>query len=1001
MNSKYFKIVPLILVLIVVVNCATNKIKQKPLAIHEPTKPHHKDTFPKQEYSHLPTFNYATSTSDEKKWVDSIYNALSLEEKIGQLFMVAAYSNKDSAHIKSLDKLITEQKIGGLIFFQGGPVRQAKMTNRFQKLSKTPLFIGIDAEWGLSMRLDSVTKFPWNMTLGAIQDLKLIEEVGKQMALQSKQLGVHFNFAPVLDINTNPKNPIIGNRSFGEDKDRVTDRALALMIGLQNNGVFATGKHFPGHGATSTDSHYTLPVINFTQEHIRNVELYPYKKLINKGLASVMVAHLEVPAFETRKGYPSSISNVIVTDLLKDELNFKGLIFTDALNMKGASNFKSPGEIDLAAFQAGNDILLFPENVPIAVQKIKEAYEQNLITEERLAHSIKKILHYKFKAGLSKVKPIDLTNLSKSINNEETNALLYKLYENSITVIKNKLSILPIKNIEKEKIAYLKMGDDSNGIFLETLSKYAEVEEVYNENLDSLLLQLTDFNKVIISYHKADGAWKKHDFSVKELQWISEIAKRKKVIFTGFVKPYALSSITSFEDLDGVIVAYQNNEIAQTVAAEIIFGSIEAKGFLPVSINEEFKVNHGLKTETINRLGFTHPLNVDMNPTILAKIDDIMQKTIDAKMIPGGQILVARKGKVIYQKAFGYHTFSNKTSVKNSDIYDVASLTKIVSTLPITMQLYDKKKVTLETKVGDMLPVFKGTDKDNIIFKDLLSHYAQLQAWLPFYKQTLTADKRPSDKYYRKLYSEEFPYQVAENLYLRKDYQDSILQTIANSKLLPKKEYKYSDFTFIILKNFIEKSTGKSLDELSEQGFYAKIGANNTLYNPLKKFDMSVIPPTEEDNYFRYQTIQGYVHDMAAAMEGGVGGHAGIFSNAMDMAKMMQLFLQKGNYGGQQFFSEETFDVFNTCYYCPEGNRRGIGFDKPQLGKSGPTCGCASMTSFGHTGFTGTMAWADPEKELVYIFLSNRTYPNADKNLLSQNNIRENIQQVIYDAIIK
>jgi CubicO group peptidase (beta-lactamase class C family) len=339
--------------------------------------------------------------------------------------------------------------------------------------------------------------------------------------------------------------------------------------------------------------------------------------------------------------------------------------------------------------------------------------------------------------------------------------------------------------------------------------------------------------------------------------------------------------------------------------------------------------------------------------------------------------------------------------VKNSDIYDVASLTKIVSTLPNVMQLYDNKKVSLETHLGEMLPLFKGTDKENIIFKDLLSHYAGLQAWIPFYKQTLDSNNLPSEKYYRKAYSTGFPNQVAENLYLRKDYYDTIMKAIAESKLLPKKEYKYSDFTFIILKNYLEKTTGKTLDELSSKNFYSKLGMNNTLYNPLHKFDMSKIPPTEIDTYFRYQTIQGYVHDMEAAMEGGVGGHAGIFSNSMDLAKMMQLFLQKGSYGGEVYFSANTFEVFNTCFYCENGNRRGIGFDKPQLGTSGPTCGCVSMTSFGHTGFTGTMAWADPEEEIIYIFLSNRTFPNADKNILSQKNIRENIQQVIYDAIIK
>ncbi len=999
MNSKFVRIIPLLLLLIVVVNCATNKIRKKPLAKTE-TEIIRIDSAAmlKEE---VPIFDYQVTVTGEKKWVDSVYQSLTLEEKIGQLFMVAAYSNKDSAHIKALDKLITEQKIGGLIFFQGGPVRQARMTNRFQKLTKTPLFIGIDAEWGLSMRLDSVNRFPWNMTLGAVQDLKLIEETGKQMALQSRKLGVHFNFAPVLDINTNPKNPIIGNRSFGEDKEKVTEHALALMTGLQNNGIFATGKHFPGHGATETDSHYTLPVINFSQEHIRNIELYPYKKLINKGLASVMVAHLEVPVFETRKGYPSSISNVIVTDLLKEELNFKGLIFTDALNMKGASNFKSPGDIDLAAFQAGNDILLFPENVPVAIQKIKDAYEQQLITEERLAHSVKKILHYKYKAGLNQLKPIDVQSLPVSLNTPEMEALQYRLYENIVTVVRNKAAVIPVKNLEKDKIAYVKLGDDHNGVFLEMLKNFGEVTEVSNIDLDSLLIDLADYNKVIIGYHKADGAWKKHDFSAEEIRWVTEIAKRKKVILSSFVKPYALSAIPSFEDIDGVIVAYQNNEMAQTAVAQLIFGAIAAKGKLSVSINEEFKVNHGLLTEKINRLGFTHPKNVGMDPLVLQKIDAIMQKAVREKMTPGGQILVARKGKVIYQKAFGFHTYENQVAVKNSDIYDVASLTKIVSTLPNMMQLYDKKKVTLESKLGDMLPVFRGTDKENISFKELMSHYARLQPWVPFYKQTLNADKKPSDKYYRKSFSADFPYQVAENLYLRKDYQDSILSAIAGSKLLPKKEYKYSDFTFIILKHYLEKSTGKTLDELSEKNFYSKIGATNTLYNPLEKFDMNIIPPTEEDTYFRYQTIQGYVHDMTAAMEGGVGGHAGIFSNSMDMAKIMQLYLQKGNYGNQQFFSEDTFDVFNTCYYCPEGNRRGIGFDKPQLGKTGPTCGCVSMTSFGHTGFTGTMAWADPEQELIYIFLSNRTYPNADKNLLSQNNIREDIQQVIYEAIIQ
>jgi len=363
---------------------------------------------------------------------------------------------------------------------------------------------------------------------------------------------------------------------------------------------------------------------------------------------------------------------------------------------------------------------------------------------------------------------------------------------------------------------------------------------------------------------------------------------------------------------------------------------------------------------------------------------------------------VARKGKVVYQKSFGYQTYENKAKVNNATIYDIASLTKIIATLPNVMQQYDHQKITMETTLKELVPLFTNSDKQDISFKDLLSHYARLQAWIPFYKATLDSAKRPLPKYYSKVANAQFSKQVADSLYLRNDYHDSIMKMIVDSKLLPKKEYKYSDFTFIILKEYLEKATGKTLDVLVQEQFYKSIGMNYSTFNPLQRFPKDSITPTEIDTYFRHQQIQGYVHDMEAAMEGGVGGHAGIFSNAMDVAKMMQLYLQKGNYGNHQYFSEKTFNDFNTCYFCAEGNRRGIGFDKQQLpGTSGPTCGCASLTSFGHTGFTGTMTWADPEEELVYVFLSNRTFPDSTINMLSKENIREDIQKVIYEAIIK
>ena len=979
-----------------IIGCASKK-EAKPAADHKKPVEPIAETVPAFD-----VYQEHYDSDDQKKWVDSVYNQLTFDEKLGQLFMVSAYSNKDSAHVKSIDKLITDYKLGGLIFFQGGPGRQARLTNRYQSKSKLPMFIAIDGEWGLGMRLDSTYRFPWNMTLGAIKNKKLIERVGEQMGKHSNLMGIQFNFGPVLDINTNPKNPIIGFRSFGESKENVAESALAMMKGFQSRKIISTGKHFPGHGDTEADSHYSLPLISFSRERLEDVEFYPYKKLISEGLESVMVAHLNVPSLENRPNYPSSISYNIVTNVLQKHLGFRGLVFTDALNMKAASNYLKPGEIDLEAFLAGNDILLCAENVPGAYEKLCAAYQDTIITPERLALSVKKILKYKYKAGLSKFAPIKTANLYQDLNDPESDALQYELYENAITVLKNKDELLPIKDLENSKIAYVKIGDDVNSSFVATLKKYTEVTEVFDENIDSLLVKLKPYNKVIIGFHKSDKAWKSHAFSDSDLLWLDQIAKNNVVILDAFTKPYSLMQVAGFEDIEAVVQSYQNSNVAQEVSAEVIFGAVGAKGILPVSIAPHFKEGDGLTTQTLNRLGFTAPENVGMNSYVLSQIDNIAKKAIDKKMTPGIQVLVARKGKVVYQKSYGYHDYTNPVKVVNSDIYDIASLTKIVSTLPNVMQQYDQKKIAMETTLGTMLPVFQGSDKQNIHFKELLSHYAQLQAWIPFYESTLDANKKPSAKYYRKIADSQFSRQVADSLFIRNDYHDTIIKKIIDSKLLPKKEYKYSDFTFIILRDYLERTTGKSLDILSDTQFFKPLGMNNTTYNPLQKFSRYIIPPTEIDNYFRYQTINGYVHDMAAAMDGGVAGHAGIFSNAMDVAKIMQMYLQKGNYGGRQYFSAETFDKFNTCYYCAEGNRRGIGFDKPQLpGTAGPTCGCVPMSSFGHTGFTGTIAWADPENELIYIFLSNRTFPESAVNTLSKENIREDIQKLIYTAIVK
>lgn len=953
---------------------------------------------PLLSYGQLKT-NSNTIELQKRQWADSVYNSMSLEQRIGQLFMVAAYSNKNEKHIQELEALVQTNYIGGLIFFQGGPQRQAAIANRLQKQSKLPMLVGIDGEWGLRMRLDSTYRFPYNMTLGAVQDLDLIADVGSAMAQQSKRLGIHFNFGPVVDVNINPLNPIIGVRAYGETREIVTDRALAFMQGYQKEGLFATAKHFPGHGDTSSDSHYKLPLIDLDKDRLQRVELYPYKKLIKEGLSSVMVAHLNLPAYEPDNAIPSSLSYNVVTRLLREEMGFEGLIFTDALNMKGVSSYLSPGEVDLAAFMAGNDLLLFSEDVAKAALKLKEAYNLGTITEARLAYSVKKILSYKYNAGLNKPLQINTENLVEDLNASTYDDLNTKLYQEAITLVKNSNKVVPIRHLDQEKIAYVRLGDDDSTPFLEMMRNFTAIDVVDSTDL----ARLKEYSLVVVGYHKVDNPWRNHNFSEEEKATVRSIVKDNRTILVSFAKPYALSGLEAeMKELEALVVGYQNNSFAEAAAAQVLFGAIGAKGELPVTITHKYDVGTGIKTKPLKRLGFSTAQNEGLDPTVLAKIDSIANHAIANQWMPGAQILVARHGKVVYDKSFGYHTYQTDVPVKKTDLYDLASLTKILATLPMVVKLYNDQKITMQSKLGDLMPVFKKTDKKDITLKDLLTHQSGLPAWLPFYKTTLDSTKHPDQTLYRLQYSPEFPTQVSENLFLKKGYTQVMLEEIAQSKLAKKVEYKYSDLGFISLKEYIESTYHQPLDQLVQDKFYAKIGANRLTYLPLKKFDVNEIPPTEEDNYFRYTKVQGYVHDMGAAMQGGVAGHAGLFGTALDVAKMMQLYLNEGEYGDERFFSKATFETFNACVYCAKGNRRGIGFDKPQQqGKPGPTCGCASLTSFGHTGFTGTMTWADPENDLIYVFLSNRTYPDSNVNRLSKENVRENIQQVIYESIMR
>lgn len=941
----------------------------------------------------------------KKAWVDSVFNSLSPDERLGQLFMVAAYSNKDSAHVAELEKLIREQHIGGLIFFQGGPVRQAVMQNHLQEASKVPMMIAMDAEWGIGMRLDSTIDYPRQMAFGAIQDDKLLYDFGVETARQMKRMGMHINFAPVVDVNSNAENPVIGTRSFGENKFRVAEKGIAVMKGMQDNGIMACAKHFPGHGDTDSDSHLTLPIIKHNYARIDSLELYPFKQAIKAGIGSMMVAHLYIPELDDTKDLASTLSPKIVNGLLKDSLGFEGLIFTDALNMKGVSKYFGPGEVELKAFLAGNDVMEFAEDVPKAMELIRQAVNDGLVTQEEIDARCRKVLEAKAWFGLDKYKPVELKNLTADLNNSQARAVHNRLAAAAITLLTNKNAV-PIKKLSEKRIASLVVGDKADNTFQQTLSKYAPIDHfVLSDNATQqerfdLLNQVKSYGTVILSIHGLNNRRNKNYGITQEmLDVIGELSYSTELIVNVFGNPYALGRMPGIEFANALLFSNDESETSQQMAAEAIFGGIGISGKLPVTVSRQFGYGTGLKTEKI-RLGYGEPAQVGMDESILKKVDEITLDAIAKKATPGAQLLVAKDGVVVYQKNFGHHTYAAEREVRWNDVYDLASITKIAASLVSFMKLVDEGKVKVDDKVSEHLPELKATNKKDITFRDMLAHYAQLQAWVPFYLKTLK-NGGPDSAYYSTTRSDKFPHHVAQDLYMRKDYPDTIFKLINQSDLRSKKDYKYSDLGYYYMKKVIEQKTGEPLQVFTSDEFYRPLGLTTMGFLPRKRIELNRIVPTEYDMTFRKQLVQGDVHDPGAAMMGGVGGHAGLFSDANDLAVLMQMFLNEGEYGGERYIKAETVKEFTKCQFCKNGIRRGIGFDKPEpSGKGGPTCECVSMLSFGHTGFTGTMAWADPEKKIVYIFLSNRVYPDAENNKLLKMDVRTKIQQVIYDSVI-
>lgn len=933
--------------------------------------------------------------SSTNEWVETQLAKMSLKEKIGQFFMIASSSNKSEEHFQEVDSLILNNKVGGVIFFQGERQDLKIAIDRYQSKSEIPLLIAMDAEWGVGMRLIGEDRFPYNYTLGAANDPELTEKIGAMIAQECRDLGIHINFAPVADVNSNPNNPVIGFRSFGENPVLVGNHVAATVKGMEGQGVLTSIKHFPGHGDTDVDSHYDLPIVNNSYAQINAIDFSPFRAGIDAGASTVMIGHLNVPALDP-SGTPSSLSKATIQNHLKRDMGFKGLVVSDALRMKAVADRYGKVEAVVMAFEAGIDILLMPESVEGAIDAIAKRVEEGAITEEEINTRCSKVL-------MAKYTTIIAPNEYKTFTEGEISYTNRATYDKAITILKNAQNEFPIQRFDK-KIALVCIGEESNQ-FRKAMTRFGNID-IYHaysgfEASKELKGRMANYDLVLTAVHTSTVLTKDNFGLPKSLNnWIDELPSEKRDGLILFGNPLALRHMANFDSFNSVLVAYENNDYSQERAAEVLFGTIEVKGKLPITVNELYKRGDGLQLAATGRLKRSQPEELGLAASDFSQIDSIVMKGIRAGAFPGCQILVAYDGKIIYEKGFGYHTYDQSTKVETDDIYDIASITKIAASTTALMRLQSEDKFDLNLNLENYLPeLTKGTSYAGVQLKEMLAHQAGFHPWISFHGKTMRNGELRSD-IYQKSSGGNFTIPVTEKLYLRNDYIDSIYRDILRTPLNEKK-YKYSDLGYYFVKRIVEKQSGRGFDDFLMKEFYLPLGLRHMRYNPTKYFKLSSIAPTEKDMLFRNQQIHGYVHDQGAALMGGVGGHAGLFSNAHDLAQLMQLFLNAGKIGNDQYIEAQVIDQYTSYQYYPT-SRRGAGFDKPSPDGSGGTCSSvASLKSFGHSGFTGTLTWADPETKINYVFLSNRVYPDAENWKIVNMNIRTDIQQVIYKILAK
>lgn len=980
--------------------------------------------------SRLPNLFNQVDQVAMNQWVDSVFNSLTPEGRVGQLIIAAVTPSGNDATRELVKRLVTQNLVGGLIYEESSIADQAAVTNLAQSLAAVPLMITIDGEWGLGMRLKEVPNFQRNLILGALDDDMLLYEYGREVARQCRRMGIHVNFAPVLDVNDNPLNPVIGDRSFGESPELVARHAIAFARGLEDGGVMAVGKHFPGHGSSSEDSHKTLPVINKSLQEINTCELVPFRRFIDSGLSGILTAHLLVPAIEGGKA-PTSLSPDCVGKLLRDDMGFEGLIFTDALNMKGATQMLK-GSACVNALLAGNDVLLMPENVGAEVAAVLHAVNSGVISQNVIDERCKKMLRYKYALQLTGPQHVNTANLVNDVNSSRATVLKRQLTAGSITVIKNNDNILPIHNLQSRHIAVATIGneDGTASMFTRRCADYAEVKRFDLDKVGSasdLAEQLHDghFNTIIVEV----GA----DNAANRAALNAVVKKCKNLIVVLTCKPYEIknygAAVTN-KHVKAVVLTYQNNKLAEDYAAQTIFGGNAAGGNLPVSLSfkgkkTRYDAGHGIHYPA-TRLGYSIPAEVGLDARLTAQIDSVCRLGVQQHAFPGCQVIVARHGKVVYKGSFGTIDYGSKVKVDDNTLFGLASVSKATGTISGVMKAFDDGKFDLDDKASQYIPGLRDGDKEDITFRDLLYHEtgmpASLNMWQMMmdpktYSGVLIAGAEDANHPIKVMNgawghkdaklrtdilsthkTDKFNIAIADGIWGGRVTYDSIMNRLYHAKL-GKKKYLYSCCNFSLLADAVQRMTHSPLNYYVNNYIFAPLGAYHTMYRPLSKFGRDDIAYTEVDTYLRRQHIHGYVHDELAAFSGGVQGNAGLFSNANDLAKLFQMWLNGGTYGGVRLLKASTVETFTT--QKSPNSHRGLGFDKPVIGDpdASNTCPEATPETFGHTGFTGTCFWVDPKNDMFYIFLSNRVSPTRNNPNFGRISARSHINTLIYRAI--